>query len=72
VKSLHSKSKSKNLYFFSVLKEKFTKYDGGTSLDIGFDHFCSILQETIFQKHVRNATSEIITNKLIFSSSFFA
>lgn len=36
----------------NLLKEKFSKYDIGNTGDIGFDDFCSILQELNFPRQL--------------------
>ena len=36
----------------SVLKEKFSKYDIGNTGDIGFDDFCSVIQELNFPRQL--------------------
>ena len=36
----------------NVLKEKFTKYDSGNTGDIGFDDFCSIIQDLNFPRQM--------------------
>ena len=52
----------------STLKEKFTKYDKNYVNEIGFDDFCSILQEVINMEKDKLQRSYI---KLILTSSIY-